>query len=174
MPCKLLRFQNTARWESVMTSRSTRIYLSSILFCTYWPWCKTFPEKFVCLFLRRGLLLLFEGTTDLATVLNTIATSFQFAGNHQVVMWCQDLHRLEPLTFSSKNAYLVFTMSDIMPFTPDGLIGKVEALSNLKGSFIAFSCFNLGLHFAYYLLSFKFLLYNCLMGKSVLISFRNR
>lgn len=52
MPCKLLCFQNTASWENVMSSRSTRVYLSSILFCTYCPWYKTFPAQFVCLFLR--------------------------------------------------------------------------------------------------------------------------
>lgn len=90
--------------------------------------------------LKRGILLLFEGTTDLATILNCLATSFQFSGPE--VMWCQDkMHRLEPLTSSSKNAKLVFTlMSDsVIPFTPDGLIDKVQASSNLKGSFIAFS-----------------------------------
>lgn len=73
-------------------------------------------------FLRRDLL--FKGTTNLATTLNTLTTSLQCSGNQLEAMWCQ-----EPLTHS------VFYYDAILLVS---LTPLLEALSNSKVLLIGF------------------------------------
>lgn len=81
-------------------------------------------------FLRRDLL--FKPSNHFKHPNNLIAMLWQ-----PEAMWCQVLHRQEPLTFSSKNViyfyYDAILLVSLTPFVP-GLI--LKALSNSKVLFI--------------------------------------
>lgn len=113
---------------------SVNRYIFRILYCKmgklyYFVVPKWYLRSYI--YFRRDLLLLFKGSTILATPLNTLTTSLQCSGNQQEVMWCQVLHRQEPLIFSSNNAISFFYYDAILSvrvslshFAPDGLISE--------------------------------------------------